>query len=483
MDTCNFVDVTWQFVSQFVSWEFCKKLQTLNTIESELHPPDLLSFFREMIVQTTTKSLESDITKHEIIGKFLEEIKSVQSVTELNVIVSLSMLLKRLCPELTEATTELLAKIKDLLTIASVENDLNLLEIEKQKLLIDYSTTACKILPVPDLVKACANYIQESLKEELQESSIRKTIIARLRNEHLKESEKLNLLQILQHDEILMEIITDASTESDELSEYDLPPSQLSEQPTYQDELNSTQEIPYEFVEMVKLEPMDDNTGFLYESCVSQFEFPNSHEELQHPINKSYTRSMNDSVCVLNELCGPQSEVLDFPEKLQENKIQNHTESTYNTANSFNKLCGPHSEDSNSPEKFQEYEIQSNRISHKEKSLKTIHKMSNGNLQKNHVEPFGEDFLTDDERTYTKIKQTRRLSTNKEILVHSSVSKNCVSSPSKGEYATAKIKIGFKRMPQCTVQLTDIFSETEYRDHILSQHIFKKKPVYIEDII
>lgn len=58
-----------------------------------------------MIVQRTEKSI-SDVTKHEIIAKFIMEIKA-NSNFQVSSIVSLSESVKRICPELNTAVDKL----------------------------------------------------------------------------------------------------------------------------------------------------------------------------------------------------------------------------------------------------------------------------------------------------------------------------------------------------------------------------------------
>lgn len=59
-----------------------------------------------MIVQRTEKSV-SDVTKHEILAKFIMEIKAVNNFQNPS-IISLSESVKRICPELSSAVGKLI---------------------------------------------------------------------------------------------------------------------------------------------------------------------------------------------------------------------------------------------------------------------------------------------------------------------------------------------------------------------------------------
>ena len=58
-----------------------------------------------MIVQRTEKSV-SEVTKHEILAKFIMEIKAINNF-QVSSIIPLSESVKRICPELSSAVSKL----------------------------------------------------------------------------------------------------------------------------------------------------------------------------------------------------------------------------------------------------------------------------------------------------------------------------------------------------------------------------------------
>ncbi|GFV38792.1 c2H2-type domain-containing protein, partial [Trichonephila clavipes] len=101
------IKLSWLLVSQFVSWDFCRYMNE----KSDNREPDVLTFFRNVVVERTEKAA-SDVTKQEIIARFLMEVSTIRTLSRMPLIHKLSESVIEKCPELETFVGDLLGKLE-----------------------------------------------------------------------------------------------------------------------------------------------------------------------------------------------------------------------------------------------------------------------------------------------------------------------------------------------------------------------------------
>lgn len=201
------VKYTWELISQFVCWEFCRNANFEGDISDVISQTDLLQFFRDMVIKMTTKQYESDITPHEIAAKFIEELSVMASSSNpqgrLPYVVKLSESLKRLCPELKSAVTDLLSAIYSKLYSLGENGPSTLMEDETLRENIKiFSVEVFKHLPVPELIKATSSWNKPAGKAA-KPSVTKEAVISRLKKEKLTRNEIEKIKSYIEADSLL----------------------------------------------------------------------------------------------------------------------------------------------------------------------------------------------------------------------------------------------------------------------------------------
>ncbi|KAG8196823.1 hypothetical protein JTE90_027537 [Oedothorax gibbosus] len=218
------LNVSWQLVSQFVSWDFCRYM--CEQSENQSSETDVLTFLRNMIVSRTEKRA-TEITKQEIVAKFIMEIKMIRSKSRMKCIVDLSETVKKICPELNASIANLLHHLENLLNVLEWNED-----SEKDELILaridqtvnDFTTEACKLLPLPDLLQVVSSWIHSELQAKVQKArkkpvtnhDLYQRVVNCLKEETIEPSEAKAIAEALYEDKILEKIInTDTEVEAD----------------------------------------------------------------------------------------------------------------------------------------------------------------------------------------------------------------------------------------------------------------------------
>ncbi|GIY14716.1 c2H2-type domain-containing protein [Caerostris darwini] len=165
------IRLSWLLVSQFVSWDFCRYM--CEQSDNQKWELDVLTFLRNMVVERTEKAA-NDITKHEIVARFVMEVRSMQSAARMPFIQELSHKVVEKCPELKMAIFEMLYKLKELLDDLEESEDIHI----QRKLMASiasevnkFNLEACKSLPLPNLLQVIRTWINcESQAEIWRES-------------------------------------------------------------------------------------------------------------------------------------------------------------------------------------------------------------------------------------------------------------------------------------------------------------------------
>ncbi|CAL1262204.1 unnamed protein product [Larinioides sclopetarius] len=170
----NNIKLSWLLVSQFVSWDFCRYMCEQN----DTWELDVLTFLRNMVVERTEKAA-SDITKHEIVARFVMEARTIRTVTRMSFIRELSKKVEEKCPELKSTMTELLFDLESLLHSLERSKDPR----KQEKILKNmaqevnkFNVEACKSLPLPNLLQVIQTWLQTEYQAHLFKTDIKKNI-------------------------------------------------------------------------------------------------------------------------------------------------------------------------------------------------------------------------------------------------------------------------------------------------------------------
>ncbi|KFM75718.1 hypothetical protein X975_18839, partial [Stegodyphus mimosarum] len=179
------VRLSWQLVSQFVSWEFCRYISEQNGNQgSEV---DVLTYLRNMIVEKTDKSI-LDITKHEIIAKFIMEIKAIRTISRLSCVSDLSETVMKICPELKPSVVKLLHHLETFVNLIDGNSDYEkgeLIELRIEDAIENFCKEATKFLPMPNLIPVVDFWVQQHTVDTKSQPS----------SEDTKSSQNISLLQ------------------------------------------------------------------------------------------------------------------------------------------------------------------------------------------------------------------------------------------------------------------------------------------------
>ncbi|XP_055952795.1 uncharacterized protein LOC129988569 isoform X1 [Argiope bruennichi] len=243
----NNIKLSWLLVSQFVSWDFCRYMCEQN--ENETWEPDVLTFLRNMVVERTEKAA-SDITKHEMVARFVMEARTIRTIARMPFIQELSKKVIEKCPELKSAVANLLFDLQRLLNSFEESKDPQ----KREKILITmtrevnkFNAEACKNLPLPNLLQVIQTWLQAEYQAQLLKADIKKNIenvelfqkvVDCLHEEKITSEEAKVIARTLYEDKSLKRIFllnnseteTDIDSQSQSLSiqPYQVPPRQLT---------------------------------------------------------------------------------------------------------------------------------------------------------------------------------------------------------------------------------------------------------------
>ncbi|GFT88118.1 c2H2-type domain-containing protein [Nephila pilipes] len=223
------IKLSWILVSQFVSWDFCRYM--CENGQNRNLEPDVLTFLRNMVVERTEKATD-DVTKHEIIARFIMEIRTIQTASKLPLIHKLSKNVIEKCPELEKFVIELLHKLEWLLETLDgdkypemQEEILSRITCEVNK----FNAEACKSLPLPKLLQVIQTWLHLQFQAQILEVKLRNVknvelyekVVDCLKKEKITSEEAKIIARVLYDDKKLEKIVLniDAQTEADSQSQ------------------------------------------------------------------------------------------------------------------------------------------------------------------------------------------------------------------------------------------------------------------------
>ncbi|XP_054716330.1 uncharacterized protein LOC129225836 [Uloborus diversus] len=237
------VRFAWKLVAQFVSWDFCRYVcQQSNNDEPET---DVLTFLRNMFVERTEK-LISEVTKHEIIAKFILEVKAIRSLSRLPCVVALSKTVQIICPELREDVVKLLRHLESLLNILdSSQECLNseLIELRMVDAVSVFTKEANKLLPPPDLLQIIQPWANKTKPKRMYNKPLFEKVLMCLQKETITALEARLITVAACEDSVLQKIVLQAESET-ELETDSETFSFVSSQATSQEPLGSNYVSP-----------------------------------------------------------------------------------------------------------------------------------------------------------------------------------------------------------------------------------------------
>ncbi|GFY43878.1 c2H2-type domain-containing protein [Trichonephila inaurata madagascariensis] len=226
-ETESNIKLSWLLVSQFVSWDFCRYMSE----KSDNREPDVLTFFRNVVVERTEKAA-SDVTKHEIIARFLMEVSTIRTLSRMPLIHKLSESVIEKCPELETFVADLLRKLEWLLE--TLEEDkypgmkeeiLSRISCEVNK----FNNEASKNLPLPKLLEIIQTWLQLQFQAQVLAIKLRnvenvevyRKVVDCLHQEKITSEEAKTIARVLYENKKLKKFVLsfEAETEADSQSQ------------------------------------------------------------------------------------------------------------------------------------------------------------------------------------------------------------------------------------------------------------------------
>ncbi|GBN12128.1 hypothetical protein AVEN_137899-1 [Araneus ventricosus] len=277
----NNIKLSWLLVSQFVSWDFCRYMCEQN----DTWEPDVLTFLRNMVVERTEKAA-SDITKHEMVARFVMEARTIRTVARMPFIRELSKKVEEKCPELKSTMAELLFDLEGFLISLERSKDSQ----EQEEILRNmaqevnkFNVEACKSLPLPNLLQVIQTWLQAEYQAHLLKADIKKNIeneelfqkvVDCLHEEKVTSEEAKAIALALYEDKSLKKIFLlnnsetetdiDSQSQSRSLQPYQALPKQLT--PPQSLHISSRYKLPSP---VQKIEPDNTTRSFTFNPVLS----------------------------------------------------------------------------------------------------------------------------------------------------------------------------------------------------------------------
>ncbi|GFR12002.1 c2H2-type domain-containing protein [Trichonephila clavata] len=298
-ETESNIKLSWLLVSQFVSWDFCRYMKG----KSDNREPDVLTFFRNVVVERTEKAA-SDVTKHEIIARFLMEVSTIRTLSRMPLIHKLSKSVIEKCPELETVVADLLRKLEWLLE--TLEEDkypgmqeeiLSRISCEVNK----FNIEASKNLPLPKLLEIIQTWLQLQFQAQVLAIKLRnvenvelyRKVVDCLHQEKVTSEEAKIIARTLYEDKKLKRLVLsfDAETEADSQSQNQSTSSfQVLEQHPFP---NECLKVPSEVNlpnPMAEFNPANVTQSFTFEPNYSP-PVPNNQKQKVSTLEESFNPS------------------------------------------------------------------------------------------------------------------------------------------------------------------------------------------------